>query len=47
VLEELNRKGRTGELYQQVREITRKPKTNTGNIKSRTGVDCFEKDDTI
>jgi hypothetical protein len=47
VLEELNRKGRTRELYQQIREITRKPKTNTGKIKIRTEVDYFEKDNII
>jgi hypothetical protein len=39
VLEELNKKGRTRELYQQIREITGKPKTSTGKIKSRTVVD--------
>ena len=39
LLEEHNKKGRTRELYQQVREITGKPKTNTGTIKNRTGED--------
>jgi hypothetical protein len=47
VLEEHNKKGRTRELYQQIREITRKPKTNTGTIKSGTGVEYIEKDDII
>jgi hypothetical protein len=47
VLEELNKKGTTRELYKQIREITRKPKTNTGKIKSRTGVNYFEKDNII
>jgi nitrogenase subunit NifH len=32
---------------QLIREITRKQKTNTGKIKSRTGVDYFEKDNII
>jgi hypothetical protein len=30
VLEEHNEKGRTRELYQQIREITGKPKKKTG-----------------
>jgi hypothetical protein len=45
VLEEHNRKGRTRELYQQIREITGKPKTNIGAIISRTGVEHIKKGD--
>ena len=42
-----NRKGRTRELYQQIREITGKPKTNIGTIISRTGVEHIEKGNII
>ena len=35
-LEEHNKKGRTKELHQQIREICGKPKINTGTLKSRT-----------
>ena len=47
MLEEHNKKGRTRELYQQLREITGKPKTNTGTIISKTGVENIEKDNII
>jgi hypothetical protein len=43
VLEDHNKKGRTRELRQQIREITGKPKINTGMIKSRAGIDYIEK----
>ena len=39
VLEEHNKRGRTRDLYQQIREITGKPKINTGSIQSRAGVE--------
>jgi hypothetical protein len=42
-MEEHNKKGRARELRQQIREITRKPKINTGTIKSRAGIDYIEK----
>jgi hypothetical protein len=47
VLEEHNKKGRTRELYQQIRKITGKQKTNTGAIVSKTGVEHIEKDKII
>jgi hypothetical protein len=47
VLEEHNEKGRTRELHQQIREITGKPKINTGTLKSRAGKDYVEKDKII
>jgi hypothetical protein len=47
VLEEHNKTGRTRELHQQIREITGKPKINTGTIKSRAGTDYIEKDNII
>jgi hypothetical protein len=47
VLEEHNKKGRARELHQQIREITGKPKTNTGTIQDRAGVDYTEKDNII
>jgi len=47
VLEQHNKKRRTRELYQQIREITGKPKTNTGTIISKTGVEYIEKDNII
>jgi hypothetical protein len=47
VLEGHNKKGRTRELHQQIREITRKPKINTSTIKSRAGVDYIEKENII
>ena len=46
-LEENSRKGRTKELHQQIREIYRKPKINTGMLRSRTGIDYIEKDKII
>ena len=46
-LEEHNKKGRTKELHQQIREICGKPKINTGTLKSRTGKDYIEKDKII
>jgi len=47
VLEEHNKKGRTRDLRQQIREITGKPKINTGMIQSRAGIDYIEKDKII
>jgi hypothetical protein len=47
VLEEHNKKGRTRDLHQQVREITEKPKINTGMLKSRVRIDYTEKDKII
>ena len=47
VLEEHNKKGRTRELYQQIREITGKLKTHTGTIISKTGVEYIKKDNII
>jgi hypothetical protein len=48
VLEEHSKKGRTGELHQQIREITENRKyVNTGTIKSRAGVDYIEKDNIV
>ena len=44
VLEEYDKKGRTRELHQQIREITGKPKINTGTLKSRARIDYAEKD---
>jgi hypothetical protein len=41
------RKGRTRELYQQIREMTGKPKTNIGAIISKTGVEPVEKGNII
>ena len=43
VLEEHNNRSRTRDLYQQIREITGKPKINTGSIQSRSGIDNIEK----
>jgi hypothetical protein len=43
-LEEHNKKGRTRDLYQRIREITGKPKINTGSIQNRAGLDYIEKD---
>jgi hypothetical protein len=37
VLEEHNKKGRTRDLHQQIREITGKPKINTGRYKAEQG----------
>jgi hypothetical protein len=47
MLEEHNRKGRTRDLYQQIREITGKPRTNIGAIISKTGVEHIEKSNII
>jgi hypothetical protein len=47
MLEEHNKKGRTRELHQQIREITGKPKINTGTIKGRARLDHIEKDNII
>ena len=47
VLEEHDKKGRTEELHQQIREISGKPKINTGSLKSRAGIDYIEKDKII
>ena len=47
MLEEHNKKGRTRDLHQQIREITGKPKTNAGTIQSRAGIDYIEKDKII
>jgi hypothetical protein len=47
VLKEHNKKGRARELHQQLREITGKPKTNTGMIQGRAGVDYIKKDNII
>jgi hypothetical protein len=38
------RKRKSRELHQQIREITGKPKINTGSLKSRAGIDYIEKD---
>jgi hypothetical protein len=46
-IEEHNKKGRTRDLYQQIRDITRKPKIQIGTIQSRTGIDQIEKDKII
>jgi len=43
VLEVHNKKGRTRELHQQIREITGEPKINTGSLKSRAGIDYIER----
>ena len=47
VLAEHNKRCRTKDLYQQIREITGKPKINTGSIQSRAGIDYIEKDKII
>jgi hypothetical protein len=47
VLEEHQRKARTRDIYQQIREITGKPKTNIGAIRSKTGVKHIEKGNII
>ena len=47
VLEEHNKKGRTRDLHQQIREITGKPKINAGTIQNRAGIDYIEKDKII
>ena len=47
MLEEHNKKGRTRDLYQQIREIAGKPKINAGMIQSRAGIDYTEKDKII
>jgi hypothetical protein len=47
LLEEHNKKGRTRDLHQQIREITGKPKINACMIQSRAGIDYIEKDKII
>ena len=47
MLEEHNKKGRTRDLHQQIREITGKPKINAGTIQNRAGIDYIEKDKII
>jgi hypothetical protein len=46
-MEEHNKKGRTRELCQQIREITGKPKINTGKIKTIARIDYIENDTII
>jgi len=47
VLEEHNKRGRTRDLYQQIREIMGTPKINADCIQSRAGIDYTEKDKII
>jgi hypothetical protein len=47
MLEEHNKKGRTRDLHQQIREMMGKPKINTGTIQSRAGIDYTERDKII
>jgi aromatic ring hydroxylase len=43
VLEDHNKKVRTREIYQHIREITGKPKTSTSTIISKTRAEYIEK----
>jgi lipocalin len=47
VLDVHNKRGRTRDLHQQIREIMGKPKINTDSIQSRAGIDYIEKDKII
>jgi hypothetical protein len=43
VLEEHNKKDRTEDRHQQIREITGQPKINAGTIQSRAGIEYIVK----